>query len=525
MPGVAGHSAPTARRSPSPACAARSATSSSSTSRPADPQRDQRRSSATTRRPSRPTASRSSISRASAATTSCSGSIWRAARRRSSRSARTTTAARSSSTTTRSCSRRRRPIRTSRSTPEVARNGNIYNIWTLNLKNGELKQCTDTLTGNVSPIVLRDQKPAEDRVRHLLQGRVRHPHADRATKPLHTVASADFGAPGPDHRLPGRRSVTRWSSTNIHKKGTFEKLFLEGRPPVNARRHQRRRPVRRHAGDVHRRARRQAVQLLRLVGVAVPDDVVLVHEPVAPAAVRAAGVLADAVLLRLRPGRCSTARSTRYHRSRPGDRDADRAGRHGVRHLSVQPLRARRAVRRLLQFNQELQRPGAAAGRRPVPAASSTDARCSRNGTFMPLGADLRAGDDGLPRVRTARRATPCALGYEYAPKVGSLAVAADVRRRRALLPAARRPTACWRSAPAASRAGASSRATSYFGGNSELRGYDYLEFLGNKAFFANARAALPADRSGADAARRDRRPARRRVRRHRRARATKACR
>ena len=49
-----------------------------------------------------------------------------------------------------------------------------------------------------------------------------------------------------------------------------------------------------------------------------------------------------------------------------------------------------------------------------------------------------------------------------------------------------------------------------YFGGNSELRGYDYLEFLGNKAFFAERRAALPAHRSGAHAARRHRRPARR---------------
>ena len=56
-----------------------------------------------------------------------------------------------------------------------------------------------------------------------------------------------------------------------------------------------------------------------------------------------------------------------------------------------------------------------------------------------------------------------------------------------------------------------------YFGGNSELRGYDYLEFLGNKAFFLERRAALPADRSGADAARRDWRPAWHRVRRHRR--------
>jgi outer membrane protein assembly factor BamA len=31
-----------------------------------------------------------------------------------------------------------------------------------------------------------------------------------------------------------------------------------------------------------------------------------------------------------------------------------------------------------------------------------------------------------------------------------------------------------------------------YFGGNSELRGYDYLEFLGNKAFFANAELRFP---------------------------------
>ena len=31
-----------------------------------------------------------------------------------------------------------------------------------------------------------------------------------------------------------------------------------------------------------------------------------------------------------------------------------------------------------------------------------------------------------------------------------------------------------------------------YFGGNSELRGYDYLQFLGNKAFFANAELRFP---------------------------------
>src|SRR3954468_12572048 len=40
--------------------------------------------------------------------------------------------------------------------PEVSRNGNIYNIWTLDMRSGELKQYTDTLGGTLSPIVLND---------------------------------------------------------------------------------------------------------------------------------------------------------------------------------------------------------------------------------------------------------------------------------------------------------------------------------------------------------------------------------
>src|SRR5690606_23227951 len=40
--------------------------------------------------------------------------------------------------------------------PDVARNGQIYNLWTLNLETRELKQYTDALTGNLSPVVLRE---------------------------------------------------------------------------------------------------------------------------------------------------------------------------------------------------------------------------------------------------------------------------------------------------------------------------------------------------------------------------------
>ena len=38
---------------------------------------------------------------------------------------------------------------------EVARNGNIPNVWTLDLQTNELRQWTDTATGNVSPVVLK----------------------------------------------------------------------------------------------------------------------------------------------------------------------------------------------------------------------------------------------------------------------------------------------------------------------------------------------------------------------------------
>jgi hypothetical protein len=40
--------------------------------------------------------------------------------------------------------------------PEVSRNGQIFNIWTLNLKTNELKQYTDALTGNLSAVPLKD---------------------------------------------------------------------------------------------------------------------------------------------------------------------------------------------------------------------------------------------------------------------------------------------------------------------------------------------------------------------------------
>ncbi|MBM3771756.1 MAG: hypothetical protein FJW27_10850 [Acidimicrobiia bacterium] len=115
--------------------------------------------------------------------------------------------------------------------PEVARNGNIYNIWTLDLNNGELRQYTDTLGGNLSAVVLKDGTNSRIAFVSYYKGDY-SVHAIDRKEPLHTAASADFGAPGPviDFQAPVAHTLV---ASNQRRKKAFEKLFLEGRPPVN----------------------------------------------------------------------------------------------------------------------------------------------------------------------------------------------------------------------------------------------------------------------------------------------------
>jgi len=116
--------------------------------------------------------------------------------------------------------------------PVVARNGNIYNIWTLDLVNGELAQYTDALGGNVSPVVLR-QGEATNRLAFVTYYKGNYGiHTMEISEPLHTAASADFGSPGPiiDFQAPLSHTLVQ---DNTRRKGSFEKMVLEGRPPVN----------------------------------------------------------------------------------------------------------------------------------------------------------------------------------------------------------------------------------------------------------------------------------------------------
>ena len=116
-------------------------------------------------------------------------------------------------------------------TPEEARNGNIYNIWTLSLKTGELKQYTDTLTGNLSTVVIRDGNVSRVAFVTYFKGEYGlHTLIPKEAKA--TVASRDFGEPGPiiDFQAPLTHTLVQ---ANQKKKGPFEKMFLDGRPPLN----------------------------------------------------------------------------------------------------------------------------------------------------------------------------------------------------------------------------------------------------------------------------------------------------
>ena len=114
--------------------------------------------------------------------------------------------------------------------PDVAKNGQIYNIWTLDLKTNELKQFTDALSGNVSPVVLKDTP--QNRVAFVTYFKGEYGlHVLERREEITKVASSDFGSPGPivDFQAPLMHTLV---PDNQKKKGKFDKLFLEGRPPV-----------------------------------------------------------------------------------------------------------------------------------------------------------------------------------------------------------------------------------------------------------------------------------------------------
>lgn len=370
--------------------------------------------------------------------------------------------------------------------PEMARNGNIYNVWTLNLKSGELRQYTDTLTANVSPVVLRDQK--EPRIAFVTYYKGDYGiHTLARDQPLHEVASADFGSPGPviDFQPPLTHTLIQ---SNVRTKGTFEKMFLEGRPPVNI--------GVTSGGDLFGGTQVTFTDVL--------GDKQFNFFAASVSQYRTMSGSYINLSRRLHYALQAFSQTQFYYGFDPGqlygleysflDRDqavATQSAR-GLTAFGIYPFNRYARLQfsgGLLRFQQEYNLPELQDIANQFQE-EQYGRRLFSSGNFMPLGVEY------VQETTVFRQYGPLAgntvrLGYEYAPSFGNLLgrQTAEVDARyykriatNGVLAFRARGFRSWGDFPG----------YLYFGGNSELRGYDYLQFLGNKAFFTNAELRFP---------------------------------
>ena len=369
----------------------------------------------------------------------------------------------------------------------MAKNGNIYNIWTLDLSTGELRQYTDALGGNWSAVVLNEGRTSRIAFVTYYKGEFGI-HTLERKEPLHTAASADFGAPGPiiDFQAPLQHTLVK---ENDRKKGTFEKMFLEGRPPVNV-------GVTSNGdmfggsqisfGDVlgdqqfnfyaasisqYRTLSLSYVNLSRRFQFALQG-----YSQTQFFYGQQGGVYIDPAYSPFISRDAATATRTVRGGTVFGIYPLDRYRRLELSGGFVQLNESYNdpALQQLTQQYQQKQYG-------PPDLQQRDDGAARRR---------LHPGDDDLPGVRPAGRQHD-APGVRRRAEDREHAVAPDDRRRRAALPADRidgRPGHAARGFKSIGDA----PDFLYFGGNSELRGYDYLQFAGQNTVFANAELRFP---------------------------------
>jgi hypothetical protein len=371
--------------------------------------------------------------------------------------------------------------------PEVARNGNIYNIWTLNLKTKELRQFTDTLTANTSPVILRDTKPARVGFVTYYKGEYGI-HVLTREEPLHTVASSDFGdaSAGPPipFQAPMSHSIV---ASNKRKKGAFEKLFLEGRPPVAL--------GVTSGGDLFGGTQVTFTDVLGDKQFNLFIASVSQYRTMSFSYINLSRRLQYAV---------QAYSQTQFYYGYDSllygqlygyiDRDAALATQtaRGGTLSAIYPLNRYTRLELstgFLQFSQEYNDSTLQDAANQYQQDQYGRVLFS-DGQFAPLGVNL------VRETTVFREYGPLAghtmyLGYEYAPSWGDLlsrqTVDADARYylrlgTNGVLALRARAYKSWGEFPG----------YLYFGGNSEMRGYDYLSFLGNKGFFGNAELRFP---------------------------------
>ena len=372
--------------------------------------------------------------------------------------------------------------------PEVARNGNIYNVWTLNLKTNELKQYTDALGGNVSPVVLRDEGKAQ-RIAFITYYKGEYGiHTLPAQKEaLHTVASADFGAPGPiiDFQPPLSHTLVK---SNQRVKGRFEKLFLEGRPPVNV--------GVTSGGDVFGGTQVTFTDVLGDQQFNIYAESVSQYRTLSFSYLNLSRRLQYALqgfsqTQFYYANNAGTFYAAQYGFLSHDDALATQTARGGTA-FGIYPLNryARLELSAgLLNFQQGYDDPNLQAVADDYQQEVYGQSLFA-NGNLMPFGiAYIR--ETTVFREYGPLSGHTLRLGYEIAPKIAnSLSRQTfDVDARKYIRLATNgvlafrfRGFKSWGDYPN----------YLYSGGNSELRGYEYLEFIGNTSFFANAELRFP---------------------------------
>jgi hypothetical protein len=371
--------------------------------------------------------------------------------------------------------------------PAIARNGNIYNIWTLSLKTGELRQYTDAVAGNPYAVVINDGA-GRNKIGFISYYKADYElHTLERREPIATAASADFGEPGAI--IPFQAPLTHTIlADQKKKKGTFEKLFLDGRPPVNV--------GVTSGGDIFGGS---AVTFSDVLG----DQQFTLYA----ASISQYRTLSFSYLNLARRFNYALQAFSQtsffygnlenilYETSFIVDRDSALATRtvRGGTIFGIWPFnRYRRAevFGGFMQYLEEFNDPSLEALSQQYQQ-EQYGRSLFRDGNFMPLGVNF------VEETTVFREFGPLAgrtmrIGYEYAPKLGGSTLSrqtidADARYYArlggsGLLALRARGFRSWGDAPE----------FMYFGGNSEMHGYEYLEFVGDRAGFLNAELRFP---------------------------------
>jgi len=371
--------------------------------------------------------------------------------------------------------------------PEVAKNGQIYNLWTLSLTSGELRQYTDALAGNLSPVVLRDGSASRIAFVTYLKGDYGLHVLERQDE-IRKVASADFGSAGPivDFQAPVSHAVV---ADNQKAKGRFEKLFLEGRPPVGI--------GVTSGGDVFGGTQVTFTDVLGDEQFNLNVSSVAQYRSLSGTWLNQGSRLQWAIQ--------GFSQTQFFFGQQSGvffdpafagliDRDFATGTRtiQGVSGTAIYPFNRYRRIEVFGGFNRYVE-----SFEDPSLQAFSNQFQQQQfgrtilnNGNMVPLGAAF-VQETTIFREFGPLSGSTMRLAYEVAPKLG------NTLSRQTLDGDARKYLRLGTSGVLALRARGfkswgANPAFTYYGGNAELRGYDYLEFAGQNAFFANAELRFP---------------------------------